>query len=144
MLANMPAVVLGLVCLLAGYADAIGVLGGGTCTIPAVGTDPGASGTCTGTANGFCLINHLTVTGTPVTAVNYDGVCVCYSGYSGSQCATATSSSSTGLTNAVGAVALGGLGAYVLSQLGPGQTALGIGPGPQAAQEAFYIQQATG
>ena len=74
--------------LFIGYADAIGVLGGGTCTIPAVGTNPGASGTCTGTANGFCLLNHLTVTGSPVTAVDYDGVCVCYSGYSGSQCAS--------------------------------------------------------
>ena len=74
--------------VMTGFHEAQAAFGGGTCTIPTVGTNPGASGTCTGTANGFCLLNHLTVTGSPVTAVNFDGVCICYTGYSGSLCAS--------------------------------------------------------
>ena len=70
-----------------GFHEAQAAYGGGTCAIPTVGTNPGASGTCTGTANGFCLIDHLSATGSPLT-VNYDGVCICYTGYSGPLCAS--------------------------------------------------------
>ncbi|XP_022340326.2 uncharacterized protein LOC111134981 [Crassostrea virginica] len=144
--------VVAVVCIAFGFHEAQAAYGGGSCAIPSVGTNPGASGTCTGTANGFCLLDHLTVTGAPVTGINFDGVCICYPGYSGTSCATAdsttTTSSSTSTSNtntAIAAIALGGLGAYFLSQLGSGQNALGLGSGsPQSAQEALYLQQATG
>lgn len=37
--------------------------------------------------------------------------------------------SNSGFTNAVGAIAVGGVAAYILSQLASGQTAQGIGSG---------------
>ncbi|XP_048746087.2 uncharacterized protein LOC125658742 [Ostrea edulis] len=130
--------------LAVGVRQALCALGGQACTIPSSG-NPGASTLCTGTANGFCLIDTLTVTGSPVSAVASTGVCVCYYGYSGPACATYSdpSASSSNTSNALGALALGGIGAYFLSQLGGGgsQTPLGIGAGPQAAQDALYLQQ---
>ena len=65
-------------------------LGGGKCNIPPSGSGyPGASTICTAGENGFCLIDHFTVTGTnPVTLVTVEGVCVCRYGYSGPQCAS--------------------------------------------------------
>ncbi|XP_048745007.2 uncharacterized protein LOC125658019 isoform X1 [Ostrea edulis] len=134
--------------LAVGVRQALTALGGQACTIPSSG-NPGAATLCTGIPNGFCMLDTLTVTGSPVTAVASTGVCVCYYGYSGPACATAdsstTSSTSTSpnTSNAFGALALGGIGAYLLSQLGGGgsQTALGIGAGPQAAQDAFYLRQ---
>nr|XP_011425680.1 uncharacterized protein LOC105327082 isoform X2 [Crassostrea gigas] len=141
-------VLLCVVCLTIGFRKAQAALGGGTCTIPTVGGGPGATTVCTAAANGFCLIDHLTITGA-VTGVTYDSVCVCYYGYSGPQCATAdstttsTTSSSSNTNSAVAALALGGLGAYFLSQLGQGQSALGTGYGADTnAQEALYLQQA--
>lgn len=131
-------------CVAVGFQAAQAALGGGTCTIPAPGS-PGASTVCTAAANGFCLLDHLSATGNPVTAVNFDGVCVCYTGYSGPQCATAsptTSTTTTSNNNAVTALVLGGLGAYLLSQVGQGGSAYGTETGAQAAQEAIYLQQA--
>lgn len=76
------------VCI-SGFRKSHAALGGDKCDIPAVGSGPGASSTCTSTENGFCLLDHLTVTGnSPVTAVQFDGKCVCYYGYSGPKCAT--------------------------------------------------------
>uniref|UniRef100_A0A8W8ILH8 EGF-like domain-containing protein n=2 Tax=Magallana gigas TaxID=29159 RepID=A0A8W8ILH8_MAGGI len=130
-------------CVAVGFQAAQAALGGGACTIPAVGAGPGASTVCTAAANGFCLIDHLTVTGA-VTGVTYDSVCVCYTGYSGPQCATATPTTTTTTTtsnnNAITALVLGGLGAYLLSQSGQG--GYGAETGAQAAQEALYLQQA--
>lgn len=95
-------------------------LGGDKCDIPAVGSGPGASSTCTSTENGFCLLDHLTVTGnSPVTAVQFDGKCVCYYGYSGPKCATKTPTTSNSKSNTgtlLSAAALSALAAYYLSQ----------------------------
>lgn len=41
----------------------------------------------------------------------------------------ASGTSNSGFTNAVGAIAVGGIAAYILSQLGSGQTAQGLGSG---------------
>nr|XP_022340336.1 uncharacterized protein LOC111134987 [Crassostrea virginica] len=95
------------------------VFGGGKCTIP--GTAPGGTTKCTSQNNGWCMIESIAV-GNKVGTVN--GVCVCYEGYSGTMCQTPTSDLSggtgRGTTNAVGALALGGIAAYVLSQLAAG------------------------
>ena len=66
--------------------------GGATCTIPEVG-NPGATTVCTADSNGFCLIDHFMVTGPPppspgIASITYDGVCICYYGYSGPNCAS--------------------------------------------------------
>nr|XP_022340340.1 uncharacterized protein LOC111134991 [Crassostrea virginica] len=96
-------------------------LGGGKCTIPNSGS-PGASTICTAGENGFCLIDHLTVTGNnPVTSVTVDGVCVCHYGYSGPQCATRVDTSKSGSgsqTTTFAALTLGALGALYLSGIG--------------------------
>ncbi|XP_062611778.1 uncharacterized protein LOC134273608, partial [Saccostrea cucullata] len=139
--------------LVVGLRPTLAAYGGQTCTIPTSG-NPGATTVCTGTANGFCLLDTFTVTGNPVTQIARTGKCVCYYGYSGPACATvdpvSTSSSSTssssGTSNAIIALGLGLAAAWALSQgLGAGasQNALGIGNGsPQSAQEALYIRQA--
>lgn len=41
----------------------------------------------------------------------------------------ATTSTSSGVTNAIGAIAVGGFAAYILSQVASGQTAQGMGSG---------------
>lgn len=51
------------------------------CAFAGVGSGPGAN-LCV-LLIGSCLIDHLTVTGSPVTGVTYDGVCICYYGYTG-------------------------------------------------------------
>nr|XP_022340339.1 uncharacterized protein LOC111134990 [Crassostrea virginica] len=98
-------------------------LGGGKCNIPPSGSGyPGASTICTAGENGFCLIDHLTVTGTnPVTLVTVEGVCVCHYGYSGPQCATRNDISKSGSgsqTTTFAALTLGALGALYLSRIG--------------------------
>ncbi|XP_052706051.1 uncharacterized protein LOC128181621 isoform X1 [Crassostrea angulata] len=129
-------------CVAVGFQAAQAALGGGVCTIPAAGS-PGASTACTSINNGFCLIDHLTITGA-VTGVTFDGVCVCYDGFSGTVCGTAnpttTTTTTTSNNNAITALVLGGLGAYLLSQ--GGQGGYGAETGAQAAQEALYLQQA--
>uniref|UniRef100_K1Q9D0 Uncharacterized protein n=1 Tax=Magallana gigas TaxID=29159 RepID=K1Q9D0_MAGGI len=108
-------VLLCVVCLTIGFRKAQAALGGGTCTIPTVGGGPGATTVCTAAANGF----------------------------SADSTTTSTTSSSSNTNSAVAALALGGLGAYFLSQLGQGQSALGTGYGADTnAQEALYLQQA--
>ncbi|XP_061171767.1 fibroin heavy chain-like [Saccostrea echinata] len=134
-----------------GLRHALAGYGGQTCTIPTSG-NPGATTVCTGTANGFCLIDTFTTAGTPsLNSISTTGRCVCYQGYSGAACGTVdptTSSTNTNAINAIGALAVGGVGAYVLANgLGSGgsQGPLGIEAGsPQAVQEALYIQQAFG
>ncbi|XP_056015820.1 uncharacterized protein LOC125676763 [Ostrea edulis] len=127
--------------LTVGVREVMSAYGGGACNLPAAA--PGATTQCTGTANGFCALDTISTTAPVATT----GKCVCYYGYSGTACATYTdpnsSSSSSSANNVIGALALGGLGAYALSQLGGGasQTPLGIGPGSEAAQDAFYLRQ---
>ncbi|XP_062576606.1 uncharacterized protein LOC134238496 [Saccostrea cucullata] len=139
--------------IIPGFRQALAAYGGGTCTIPQAGS-PGATTVCTGTANGFCLIDTFTTAGAPqLTSAVAAGRCVCYYGYSGTSCGTvdpsATSSTSASSSNAVNTIATLGLlgaGAWALSQgLGSGgsQNALGIGSGSaQSAEEALYLRQA--
>ncbi|XP_062576616.1 uncharacterized protein LOC134238505 [Saccostrea cucullata] len=139
--------------LAVGFRQALAAYGGGTCTIPQAGS-PGATTVCTGTANGFCLVDTFTTAGAPqLTSAVAAGRCVCYYGYTGTNCqtvdSTATTSSttsSTGTGNAIAALGLGLAAAWALSQgLGGGQNALGIGSGSaQSAREAYYLQQAMG
>uniref|UniRef100_A0A8W8LHD9 EGF-like domain-containing protein n=1 Tax=Magallana gigas TaxID=29159 RepID=A0A8W8LHD9_MAGGI len=102
--------------------------GGSQCNIPAIGS-PGATTVCTADTNGFCLIDHLTVTGpAPITSITYDGVCICYYGFSGPSCATMASSASFPNTpTVVAAVTLAGAGAYFLGQLGTGEIPFVLG-----------------
>nr|XP_022340333.1 uncharacterized protein LOC111134986 [Crassostrea virginica]XP_022340334.1 uncharacterized protein LOC111134986 [Crassostrea virginica]XP_022340335.1 uncharacterized protein LOC111134986 [Crassostrea virginica] len=112
------------VCTWLGVANA--GYGGATCTIPEVG-NPGATTVCTADSNGFCLIDHFMVTGPSppppgIASITYDGVCICYYGYSGPNCATVdtTTTTTSNRATALAALTLGGLGAYFISQLGTG------------------------
>nr|XP_022340337.1 uncharacterized protein LOC111134988 [Crassostrea virginica]XP_022340338.1 uncharacterized protein LOC111134988 [Crassostrea virginica] len=117
-LTNVPGLIYLTVCTSLGIVHA--GYGGATCTIPEVG-NPGATTVCTADSNGFCLIDHFMATGNGspgITSVTYDGVCICYYGYSGPNCATADTTSNR--ATALAALTLGGLGAYFISQLGTG------------------------
>ncbi|XP_062576630.1 uncharacterized protein LOC134238513 isoform X2 [Saccostrea cucullata] len=118
--------------LAVGIRLALAALGGGSCTIPTAG-NPGASTVCTGTANGFCLIDTFTTAGNPLSSATTTGVCVCYYGYTGSTCgtvdSTATTTSSSGAGNAIAALGLGLAAAWALSQ--------GLGSGAGASSGSF-------
>uniref|UniRef100_A0A8W8LNE9 EGF-like domain-containing protein n=1 Tax=Magallana gigas TaxID=29159 RepID=A0A8W8LNE9_MAGGI len=111
-----------MVCLSVGLPIVRAGFGGSPCAIPAIGS-PGATTVCTADTNGFCLIDHLTVTGpVPVTSITYDGVCICYYGFSGPSCSTMASSPSTSnVPTLVAAATLAGAGAYFLGQLRTGE-----------------------
>lgn len=115
-----------MVCLSVGLPIVRAGFGGSPCAIPAIGS-PGATTVCTADTNGFCLIDHLTVTGpVPVTSITYDGVCICYYGFSGPSCSTMASSPSTSnVPTLVAAATLAGAGAYFLGQLRTGEIPLG-------------------
>lgn len=124
-------------------------LGGGTCNIPT--GSPGASTLCTSNKNGFCAVDTLDIDKKTVA-----GICICYPGFTGDKCQTADpatapggttgTSSSKGSGNAIGALALGGLAALALSQLGGGGLGGGYGGGYGGSispREQLYLRQAT-
>lgn len=117
-----------MVCLSVGLPIVRAGFGGSPCAIPAIGS-PGATTVCTADTNGFCLIDHLTVTSpvpVTVTSITYDGVCICYYGFSGPSCSTMASSPSTSnVPTLVAAATLAGAGAYFLGQLRTGEIPLG-------------------
>ncbi|XP_048746697.1 uncharacterized protein LOC125659154 isoform X2 [Ostrea edulis] len=114
------------------------VYGGGTCAFSTSGV-----AACTSTANGFCALDTIVVTGSPVTAVTTTGKCVCYAGYSGTLCGTYTSTTTASTNNALGVLAVGALAAYFLSGAGNAGSSTGLGGnGDLTGTDLLYLQQA--
>ncbi|XP_061171837.1 uncharacterized protein LOC133181335 [Saccostrea echinata] len=115
------------------------VYGGGACSFATSGV-----AACTSTANGFCALDTFaTAGGPPLTSATTTGKCVCFAGFSGSVCGTATATSSTtaATNNAIGVLAVGALAAYFLSGAGSSGSGLG-GSGDLTGTDLLYLQQA--